>query len=375
MKSNNAGGLSRPERIDVDIDKLHFDEENPRLPGSINRSDESEVLQWMIVNGDIVTLMAAIGSTDFSSAEAVLVIKKENCQDEYEVIEGNRRLAAVKLLSFPEKATTRKKTVKTTSDNAKYRPKEIPVLVYQDRSEILNYLGYRHITGIKSWGAEEKARYLKQLFDHHNSFPGVTEEEVFKIISEAVATKPYYAKKTLTTLALADLANEEAYWGLERLTEEDVKFSILGTALNYSDIVRFLGLDDVTDWNLKSIQNERAKELFKWIFQRTPDGPPVVRESRQLTTLAKVISTDEALSALRSGESLEHASELTDEAGEIFSKSLTEALKKIELAQSQLKRIENPDSNELDKLRSIWRIAKDIGELIKTRNKDDDEGF
>ncbi|MCI5208596.1 MAG: hypothetical protein D3910_07345 [Candidatus Electrothrix sp. ATG2] len=163
--------------------------------------------------------------------------------------------------------------------------------------------------------------------------------------------------------------------GLDRLSEDDVKFSILGTALNYSDIVEFLGLEDATNWKITNIDKSRTKELFAWIFQRTPDGPPVVRESRQLNSLAKVVSNEQALSALRSGNSLANASELTDEAEEILSKAISDALRKLELAQNQIKRIDTPSMSELEKLRDISRIAKYIGLAIKESNSNDEVGF
>lgn len=366
----------KPTRKNIPIRHLHFDSENPRLPSDMDRSDEEAVLHWMIRKGDIIDLMAAIGATDFSSAEAVLVIEKEGCPGEYEVVEGNRRLAAVKLLSDPGRAQIRKKGVQEVVDNAKYSPPEIPVLIYPDRTEIITYLGYRHITGVKAWGAAEKAKYLRQLFTYYTD-QGMDVEKVFGTISKATASNPYYAKKTLTTLALTDLANDEAYWQLDRLAQADVKFSVLGTALNHSQIVNFLGLESVKDYQLEDLKIERLKELFKWLFQRSPDGETVVKESRQLKSLAKVVSNSHALGLLRKGFSLEHASEFTDEADEVFQRLLLEALRKIELAQSQVKRINKPSENELETIREIYRLSRDLGVTIRSRIEDDeaDEPF
>jgi len=366
----------KPTRKNISISKLHFDSENPRLPSDMDRSNDEAVLHWMIRKGDIIDLMAAIGATDFSSAEAVLVIEKDGSPGEYEVVEGNRRLAAVKLLSDPGRAQIRKKTVHEIVDNAKFKPYEIPVLIYPDRTEILTYLGYRHITGVKAWGAAEKAKYLKQLFAYYLN-QGMEAEKVFHTISKATASTPYYAKKTLTTLALADLANDEAYWQLDRLKQADVKFSVLGTALNHSQIVDFLGLESVKDYKLEDLKKERLKELFKWLFQRSPDGETVVKESRQLKSLAKVVSNNHALELLRKGYSLENASEFTDEADEVFQRLLLESLKKIELAQSQVKRINKPSESDLETIREIYRLSKDLGLTVRSRIEDDeaDEPF
>ena len=44
-----------------------------------------------------------------------------------------------------------------------YKPTQLPVLKFKERNEILDYLGYRHITGIKQWSSLAKAKYLKEL--------------------------------------------------------------------------------------------------------------------------------------------------------------------------------------------------------------------
>lgn len=368
--------MGTPIRQDVQIDFLHFDRFNPRLPEDMNRADEEEVLSWMLNKGDIIALMASIGATGFSSAEALLAVPIEGNDGHFEVVEGNRRLAAVKLLNDPGKAKSRKKLVQETAAQATKIEDTIPVLIYDERNDILTYLGYRHITGIKAWGSEEKAKYLKQLFEHYSAL-GMDEEEAFKTISQAVATKPYYAKKTLATLKLVETVDEEGFWGLPRLTAEDIKFSVLGTALSYSQIVEYLQMEDVADWRLNSLNRDRLKEVIQWLFQRNPEGGTRVRESRELPKLAKIVANKEALKAFKDGHSLEHAADLTDEADEAFRHFIIGALQKLELAQSQVKRMQTPSSSDLETLRDIHKISRNLGLVLKDRldNENEDNPF
>lgn len=367
---------ANPERYDVSIDKLHFDSQNPRLPETMERGNQDEVIAWMLRKGDIIELMASIAATGFSSAEAVLAIPHPSHNGEYEVVEGNRRLAAVKLLKNPALAgRIRPKAVLNTSENAKYRPDEIPVLVYRERAEILAYLGYRHITGIKAWGAEEKAKYLRQLFEHLVK-GGKEEQEAFATITEIVATKPYYAKKMLVTLALTEKAQECGFWELDRLTPEDVKFSVLGTALSYSSISDYIGLSDATDRTLEGLDEDKLRDLYSWLFQRDPDGNRRISESRELKRLAKVLEHEPAKAAFMRGASLDHAEELTDAADELFKKFIEKAVDDLETAQKQLKRLSAPNEADLDTLRMVWKLARDMGFTLKARIEDNgDEGF
>ena len=146
----------------VSIDQLHFDAQNPRLPSTIDRNDESVVLDWMLKDATIIELMGAIGEHGYFQGEPLLVAPSKKA-DGYDVVEGNRRLTAVKLLRDPTLARIRKKSVQSASEEASYKPTQLPVLKFKERNEILDYLGYRHITGIKQWSSLAKAKYLKEL--------------------------------------------------------------------------------------------------------------------------------------------------------------------------------------------------------------------
>ena len=54
--------------------------------------------------------MGSIGEKGFFQLNPLLVVKQHG-KEMYEVVEGNRRLTATKLLNFPELANKRKKTI------------------------------------------------------------------------------------------------------------------------------------------------------------------------------------------------------------------------------------------------------------------------
>ena len=110
----------------------------------------------MLLDASIIELMLAIGQSGFFVGEALLVVPVGD--DSFTVIEGNRRLASLKLLSEPELATVQKNKIATVISETTERPVLIPCIIFSTRDEITKYLGYRHITGIKSWGVLAKAR-------------------------------------------------------------------------------------------------------------------------------------------------------------------------------------------------------------------------
>lgn len=156
-----------PERhvTHLPVEALDFDPMNPRWPRYLVKGDDGEVIEWMLKEANVVELMWSIGEQGYFEGEPLIVVPSQEKAKHYEVVEGNRRLTAVKLLSHPELATTRKNAVREAAEAAHHRPTELPVLIFDGRSEVLRYLAYRHITGIEPWGPLQKARYLKQLAD------------------------------------------------------------------------------------------------------------------------------------------------------------------------------------------------------------------
>ncbi len=368
--------MKTPKREMIAIDELFFDSQNPRLPDSMEKSNEAAVLLWMLRNGEILDLMASIATSGFSSAEAVIAIPRKG--GGHEVVEGNRRLAAVKLLKNPRLATVRQKSVQSLVDESDKQniPDKIPTLVYPERADILTYLGYRHITGVKSWGSEEKAKYLKQLYEHYAS-QGFEDRAIYQIIAKSVATKPLYARKTLATLKLIELAAEKNYWDEENLSEKEIKFSVLGTALGSPSIYHFIGFSEAGDTAQENIDEERVAELFKWLFMPIgSSGNAAVKESRHIPMLAKVLETKEALKNFREGKSLEEAALYTDDAEENFMNLIKKSLNALENAQNYLKIMNKPTTEMVDVLREAHKLARVLGVAVKDLTQDiDDDSF
>lgn len=252
-----------------------------------------------------------------------------------------------------------------TAENA-FIPKKIPVLIYNQREDILDYLGYRHITGVKTWGALAKAKYINQLFEiYSQEIPNP--EFVFQKIAKVVATKPAYAKKTLTTLELYEFANEQAYWDLANISSETIDFSVLGTALNYNNIVQFLGLKNAQDWNLKNLKVKETRELFSWLFVKSSEQKTRIGESRNLRDLAKVVGNEQALLAFRDGASLSDAALYTDAADENFRKFIQDSLKWLREADKQSKRMISPSQSDSEIVSDVQETSRGLYLYLKDR--------
>ena len=95
--------------------------------------------------GPVATMLLLETDPDFwpkdFPGEALLVVPDTKDATNFRVVEGSRRLTAVKLLLHPELAPIRKSAVAQASAEAKFRPTELPTLVFAKQQDILTILG------------------------------------------------------------------------------------------------------------------------------------------------------------------------------------------------------------------------------------------
>ena len=75
--------------IDVNIDKLELDPENPRLPEDLKRTQVA-MAEHIAHYTDIEELMQVIGENGFFRGESLIVYPSPDRKNFYRVIEGNR---------------------------------------------------------------------------------------------------------------------------------------------------------------------------------------------------------------------------------------------------------------------------------------------
>lgn len=341
------------KKISVNISELVFDSKNPRLPKSMQGvKDEKKVIEYMVGYANITDLMESIAETGYSDAEPLLVVKDKT--GKYIVVEGNRRLAAVKLLNNPELSELRKKVIFDIVENASVEaPIKIPCVLYKKRESILDYLGYRHITGVKDWGALEKARYLDQLYKIHFSNTG--DENIYKKLARMIGSKASYLKNLHMALKLYDYANNEAYFQTG-IKEKDINFSWITTVLGYTGVADYIGYDRESV-DLEKINKLNYEKLFVWMFD---EENGVISESRDLSSLSSVLSFRQATEKLEKGASLSEAILFTSEPEDAFLKLLKKAKSQLEQAKASIEQLSKKPELADDLLNDIDKIRKTI---------------
>ncbi len=362
--------------VPIRVAQLEFDPENPRLAKEIASGGEPAVLKWMLNHGNVVELMNSIGEQGYFEGEPLVILpvslaavasaqakrgtNSGKGTEKYFVVEGNRRLAATKLLAQPSLAPVRETAVEAAAAAAKHKPNVLPCLVIERREDVLHFLAYRHVTGIQAWEPLQKARYLKQLAVTPR-FRKMSRDELRRHLAREIGTTRVYVARLLAGLAVYEAMAAKDFFGMEGLEDEKRWYSVLNTAISsYKGIAKFIGLGSGTDEDASRLKNKEFEELARWLFEKTSTGKARVPESRGLRLLNKIVESPAALKRFRGGSTLQEAHLLTEGPVEAFREALGEAKSRLELARDVMSSVETFTSEDTAQADLVARLARQV---------------
>jgi len=347
------------EPEDIHVDKLELDPRNPRLAdfGVTDKAKPDEILSvlWAKMSVDEVAL--SIAANGFYRHEPLYATKHGN---KYYVVEGNRRLAAVKVL---RDSNLRSKVNATSLPNISAVERKaldtLPVIVCK-RDEIWSYLGFKHINGPQAWESYPKATYIGWV---HNDL-GVPLAE----IAERIGDKHSTVARLYDALMVLDQGEEEDVFKREDRTKQHFSFSHLTTGLGYVGIQTFLGLprgDDRTIGKKRPVPKSHLKQLgefLTWLYGQKSAGiePVVQSQNPDLRRLDTVLKNKAATAALRKGLPLSVSLEISKGDERVFRESLVAAKQNLQKARGTVLTGYDGSDDLLDTAGDIAELAKHV---------------
>ena len=332
------------------VSDLTFDLKNPRLPefDLTDNATETEVIKVLWEAMDVREVVMSIAASGFYSYEP-LIVAQEGGQNI--VIEGNRRLAAVKILLNPVLAENLKDLPVITED-AKKALQELPT-VRGTREDAWRYLGFKHVNGPAKWSSYAKSRYIA---DVHRNF-GIKLEDIAKQIGDTHRT----VQRLFRGLMVIEQAERMKVFRREDRWRNHFSFSHLYTGLDYDGISTFIGLRPETEEDREPVPIEKKKELSElclWMYgSKKEKTPPVIEtQNPHLRWLDSVVSNKEAVAALRDGQTLTYAYEASRPSATVFEESLLASKRNLEKARGLL-------STGYDGSEELLRIAGAVANL------------
>ena len=362
-------------------DKLQFDLHNPRLALELadregNAPTDIETIHYLDQEADLQEIITSILENGFIPVEPLIVIASEEGNGTYKVLEGNRRLAAIRLILKPhlrEEVGININQEKITQD-VLGSIKDIPVYVVDTVEEARSLIGFKHIKGPYKWNSFAKAKYVTAQYKQ-----GLSIEE----ISKAIGDENFTVRDLIGgMLVLEQAINHNLFSIKDRIKGGSFGFSHLYTALGRSEYQDFLGLD--TGWNKKPEiepvphnRHDQLKEVLTYIYgSKKEDKPSLIRsQNPDLKNLGETIACAEGLAQLRSGIPLDVAHEelLPDDV--VFNNAIRKALSAINHALAASTKYDGVEEDAVNVAQKILRGAETLEDTVKRRHKKHSEAF
>lgn len=350
----------------ISPNELHFDYRNPRIAEFLptEKTPEKEIIKvlWNVMGVEEIVL--SIKASGFFTNEPLIAIKEH---EKNIVLEGNRRLAAIKCILEPSIADfigVNKNTLSIPKE-AKDTLNEIPVIFVNDRQDAWKFIGFKHINGPAKWGSYAKAQYVSQI---KNEFD-IPLEDIASQIGDTHKT----VQKLYQGLQVIEQAENLGVFDRTDIQASRLYFSHLYTGLTYEGFKEYIGITGVPEDQANPVPVEKKEELgelLTWIYgSKKKDLQPAIQsQNPDIRRLEAVLKNREATHALKDGIPLYQAYEISQPKDETFEQSLLEAKRALQKAHSyQTEGFDGQDESLMKHAVSIAKLADELYELMEKK--------
>lgn len=289
-----------PDEIEyASVDDLFLDPRNPRLGRERVAAglSQPEILDLM-KDWTLDELATSFTESGFWPQEALIAVReKVGGKPVLVVVEGNRRLAALKLLKQAAEGTPAGEMWRSIASGAsKTRLADlatrIPYMLMPDRASVKSYLGFRHVTGIKEWRPAEKAEFIADLIDNDK----LSYEQVRRRIGSKVPTvrHNYVAFQLLRQMEdSSDVVDTE---------KVENRFSVLYLSLRTEGVRQYLHIKidaepSVLRKPVPAKYIEHLENFARWLFGDAKHEP-LFTDSRKVDDFGRILESEKAVEYL-----------------------------------------------------------------------------
>lgn len=325
---NAAGSEAKPEWIEVT--QLYLDPDNPRLSeGRFTVDDQDAILEALWHEMAVDELVMSIAANGYFAHEPIFAERRADGR--LVVVEGNRRLAALKLLTDPATRARVKGGPPQLTNSETDRLRRVPVIVAQ-RDKVWEYLGFKHVNGPQVWQSHSKARYIAWV---HNKL-GVSLDDIARHIGDRNDT----VKRLYRGLMVLDQAESARVFHRDDRHKSHFAFSHLYTGLDLPGIQAYLGIEP-GQYTADPVPKKRIPALgalCTWLYgSKAHDKPPLVQsQNPDLRRLDDVLQSEQGVQALQAGLPLKTAEERAKGDARLFMESLRQAKEALESARGKV---------------------------------------
>ncbi len=370
MKARKPKPIDLGDVRDISPDQLYMDPKNPRLIGQqFTVDNQVEITGFLWQDKEVSELVDSIAHNGYWRQEILFATEEKG---KFVVVEGNRRLAAVKLLRSP--ALCREIGAKgipmglASSVTSTYDT--LPVLICP-RVDLWVYTGFRHLNGPQEWDSIAKAEYIARVHEEFN----VPLPEIATTIGDHHDTvrRLYHGLAVLRQAEKAGVFSKENAWG------KRFPYSHLWTGLGYTSIQKFLGIKGEARERPNPVPAKnipKLGELCLWLFgSKDPAKKPLIKsQNPDLRKLGEVLSSERgyaALSRMKEGQEIDDIWRFSRGDERMLRESLVEAEKLLREAYGYLPTGYTAEKADLlQQGKTIFRLAEAIYDQMNKTHDD-----
>jgi hypothetical protein len=330
---------------------LRIDLRNPRVPEE-EFDSETEAIKYLVDNADVNELVQSIGRSGWMDFEPLIVLRPENT-----VIEGNRRLAALRLIADDRLRNEIKFRLPAGVKSAP-PPEQVRVFFVDSRADARAFIGFKHINGAYKWDSFAKAKYAEEWLDDD---PDATVRDV----SERLGDSHNTVLRLVNGYRVLREAEDLGFSTRETTAPRGFSFSHLYTALPSPAVRQFLGITadagDLLEANpIPASHHDALMEYMTWLYGQVGRGKHVIAsQNPDLAKLTKVLSSNLSIGMLRESQDLDEAYDLVEDKGKAFAEAIFALLRTAREAAAQVGKYDG-DRELLQVMQTIQQTVRSL---------------
>ena len=357
----------------VPVERLVLDRRNPRLVNVDGDATDEEIIAQLYRAEDLGELLQSISANGYMDIEPLIVLEQDG---HLVVLEGNRRLAAIRLFREPDLVARvseqRQARIRLPDITDRYRRTLDRVSVYRvaEREDARSFIGFKHINGAAKWGSYAKARFAADWYR--------SGDVSLADVADRIGDKHDTIKRMVNAIYVLEQAQAAGIFSINDRVSPRFNFSHLYTALSRAPYMQFLGLDtawaryDPSPYPVPGDSVDRLSEVLRWIYGSREDGadPVVQSQNPDVKRLGEVLASAEGLTVLRTTGLLSDAHASTRPADRKFSEALLRARQEIREASNSLRGFDGRDVSLVGIAEDVSETAQAIHDRMKKKVRD-----
>ena len=354
----------------IPVERLRLDGESPRLAGEAVEASDEWIVARLYRSADLDELLQSFSANGYLDIEP-LVVMADGDADEVGliVLEGNRRLAALRLLREPglvrriASAENVRVSVPVVDDSLRATFDHVSVYGVASRERARAFIGFKHMKGPAKWDAYRKARFAADWYRAAGAGGSALEE-----IAAAIGDRHDTVRRMVSAVYVLEQAEREGLFDIRDRDTPKFSFVCLYAALWRSQYAEYLGLGSGWarhDPEANPVPRERFNELRKvlvWLYgSKADDARPVVQVlNPDIRRLGEVLAVAEARDILEQTSDLDQAHASTQPVETRFVSALLRARETIREAGGSLRAYDGWDKSLLDVAEDVRETADSV---------------